>query len=175
MKFTDAKNYLDSQQIIVGIGFYFSGKKMKDFGPVFEGNPDDYASEKEFEEARLAVEGETEKKYREAKEIQDHEIEIIFRQPTLDELISMSSQEKKLPISLNLESPEIAKVALDWMGQGAISTIGQINKSLDVLEKCYIDNTFEDKPTVKKLMELIRTSKDLSIDVVQQFFAKVGK
>jgi len=175
MKFIDAKDYVDSQQIIVGIGFFFTGKKMKDFGPVFEGNPEHYASEREYEEARLAIEGETEKKYKDAKEIHDHAVELIFRQPTLDEVISMSDKDRKLPISLNLDAPEIARVALDWMGEGAISNMGRINKSIDILEKCYIDNTFEDKPPMKKIIELIRSNKDLSMDVVHQFFAKVGK
>jgi hypothetical protein len=175
MKFTEAKNYLESQKIRIGIGFYFTGKKMEDFGPVFKKSPDDFSSDEEYEKARLAVEGKTEELYNAAKKAEDGKIEIIFRQPTLDEMIAISGEEKKLPIDLNLNVPEIARIALDWMGQSSYTTMEKINNSISVLEKCYLDNTFEDKPSAKEVMEFIKSSKDLSMDVVQKFFAKVGK
>jgi len=176
MKFTQAKKYMESQEIRIGIGFHFTGKKLEDFGPVLDKGPDEFPDDASYEAEKKKVQGDTEKAFEEAKALEDPKVELVFRQPTLDEMISLSKNEKKLPVSLNLEKPEIVKVVLEYFEDGGNTTMTQINNSLAVIEKCYIGDTFEDSPgKAKEIVAFIRSSKDLSIDVVQKFFAKVGK
>jgi hypothetical protein len=175
MKFNDAKKHLDSQVIEIGIGFFFTGKKLEDFGKVYEGDPEEFESYEEYEKYKDEFEKKTREKYEAEKEAKDPDVVIRLRQPTLDEIIKISGEQKKLPISLNTEVPEIAKVVLEYYDSKGMTTVEQMDKALDVIKSCYIDDTFEGEHTAKELFDMIRKSKDLSMEIVQKFFASLGK
>lgn len=177
MNFNQAKGILESQTIEVGIGFFLTGKKLSDFGPVFEEDPGKFKDIDEYNEKKEAFEKKTRELYEAEKELRDPDVKLIFRQPTLDELMKISGKSKEFPSYLNKDIPEIAALALQWDEAHSTSAVEQIDNSLAILEKCYITDTFEDKGkrTGKEVCDFLRMSRELSVDVVSKFFDSVGK
>jgi len=189
MKFTEAKNYLESQNIEVGIGFFFTGKKLRDFGPLYTKTIEEFKSElkegdplllagleKAYNGAKTLFEKDTVTKFEAEKEIRDLDVLLIFKQPTLDELMKISGSTKDFPSYLNTEIVDIARLAMEWEDTHSVTSMEQITNSLKVLEKCYIKDTFDGGTrTGKEIVDFLAQDRDLAMDVVGKFFASLGK
>jgi hypothetical protein len=175
MKFQSAKKIMESQNIRIGIGFAFEEhNQLSDFGDEFLELPEAFPSAKDYLDAKVAYELPARKKLEEAKRIADPKVELILRQPTVDEIMVFAKHQKELPLALDLTKPEIVKIALDYL-EDDVEEASQIAHALDLIEACLIGTTFEDQPELADVMGLIRENRNLSVDVTQKFISTVGK
>ena len=183
MKFNDAIKELESQTLKVGIGFLLSGKKLTDFGKLFIGKLKDYMldgvseeeAKKKYLEAKELFEAPAVKKMEAARKLMEHDVDLLLRQPDVDELMTLSGSQKELPdIGLPLDVLAIAEMAMKYVGD-APTNAEKVESSLKVLEKCLMDSTFEaPKPTNGQIMEMIRANSKLATGIIELFIGSLG-
>ena len=183
MKYDDAVKELESQTLKVGIGFLLSGKKLTNYGKLFDGKIKDFmldgVSEKEanknYLEEKEKFEAPAVKKMEAARKLMEHDVDLILRQPDVDELMTLSGSQKDLPdIGLPLNVKEIAELGLTYVGD-APTNAERVEGSLKILEKCLMDSTFEaPKPTNENLMKMIRANSKLATGIIELFIGSLG-
>ena len=183
MKYDDAVKELESQTLRIGIGFLLKGKKLSDYGKIYDGKLKDFMLDKvsdeeatkKYLEAKELFEAPTVKKMEAAKKLMEKDVELILRQTDVDELMTLSGSQKDLPdIGLPLDVKEIAELALDYVGDAPTNS-ERVESSMKVLEKCLMDSTFDDpKPTIEQLMVMIRANSKLATGIIELFIGSLG-
>jgi len=179
IKFGEAKKFLESQQVRIGIAYFLKTEvKGEDaFVKPFKGKVEDFKIPELFDKAVEEWNEDCLDKFDEYVDLESKAVEIILRMPTLDEVLAIAGDEKQLPkkLILDLKDEVVLNTVLDFLDKGKQNSKEMLTKGMELIEKCYMGSTFEKDEKgkeidVKDIMQLLKTNKPISQHVVTRFF-----
>ena len=179
IKFGEAKKFLESQQVRIGINYFLQdGLKVEDdFVKPYKGKAEEFKTPELFEEAKEKWDGDCLDKFEEYVDMKSKDVEIILRMPSLDEVLAIAGDDKQLPkkLTLDLKDEVVLKTVLDFLDKDKQNSKEMLTKGMDLIEKCYMGSTFEPEEKGKEIavadaMKLLKSNKQISQHVVTRFF-----
>jgi len=179
IKFGEAKKFLESQQVRIGIAYFLKTelKEEKDFVVEFKGLLKDFKTEERYEEEKAKWDESCLDKFEEYVDLESKDVEIILRMPSLDEVLAIADEDKQLPkkLVLDLKDEVVLKTVLDFLDKDKRNSKEMLKKGMALIEQCYMGSTFEPDEKgkvipVAEVMKLLKSNKQISQHVVTRFF-----